>query len=183
MRTEEEGGEGPGVRAGVKICSRLTLLCLSHSWLQTPHLCVSWGLPPSPSWHLRARATTACHPASPGLHKPPRPEPEPTLSHAVFHTHPPTVDWAAPSCPKAQHEARWGGETIPLFSPRLRATPLAGSPAPRRHGPGPAAPRAGGMLVGWMGHTAHRCLHNRRVTGSVGRAGPCSGDEMGRWGG
>lgn len=153
-QAEREGGEElpePQSRSelGLEICSRPPLLSSGHSSLRTLNLCISWAFPPIPSRQLhRAQTTTACHPASPGLHEPSAQSPsQPSATQFSKHHHACTAQtgWLhlVPS-PSTKL-----GETVPFFSPRLRATPLPRSPAPRRHNPGLAAPHAGRMPVGY----------------------------------
>lgn len=184
-QAEGEGGEGlpepqSGSELGLEICSRLPLLCSGHSSLQTLNLCISWGLLPVPSWQLhRAQTTTACHPASPGLHEPSaRSLSQPSATRFSKHHHACTTQTGQLHLVPSPSTKL--GETIPLFSPRLWATPPPRSPAPRRHSPGLATPHAGGMPVGyWWNGWGTQMSTPLEGDGLRGQSWSCSGDEMG----
>lgn len=93
-----------------------------------------------------------------------------------MHAH---ADRAAPSCTKPQHTA--GGNRPSLLAKAVGNTSAA-QPCTKTAQPRARRPSrrwdASGVVVGRPGHTAHRCLHNWRVMGSVDRTGHAA--EM-RW--
>lgn len=156
---------------GLEICSRPPLLSSGHSSLRMLNLCISWAFPPIPSWQLhRAQTTTACHPASPVLHEPSARSPnQPSATQFSKHHHACThhADRVAPSHTKPQHKA---GGNHPFLLAEAVGNPSATQPCTKMAQPS-RRQDASGILVGWMGHKANRCLHNWRVMGSVDRAG------------
>lgn len=82
------------------------------------------------------------------------------------------ADRVAPSRTKPQHKA---GGNRPFLLAETAGNPSATQPCTETAQPRARRPSrrqdASGILVGWMGHMANRCLHNWRVMGSVDRAG------------